>query len=150
MAIVGKLTTKSGAHGEASWLHAGRRFRGVAAALRLAESYYQEGDPLSAVGVLTDAGARFSQGRFPTAAIDLLQKIADDYASAFALRAVAQKCLKHGDRRHLVTAVHLLGMAYERDRTDSRALELLSFAFEKLNLEEKTRKGNDARAALSP
>ena len=108
-------------------------------AQRLAESYCRTGERISAVGVLTEAAAEFSGGRFSASAVELLQRIVNDQRDASALRAVAESCLEHGERKHLVAAVHLLGMAHEYDRTDSRALELLARAFERMGLEEKAR-----------
>lgn len=57
--------------------------------------------------------------------------------------------MKHGERKHLVAAVCLLGMAYQHDPTDTRALELLARAFEKMGLAEKARKVDAVRAELA-
>jgi hypothetical protein len=118
-------------------------------AQRLAESHYREGERVSAVGVLTDAAAEFSDGRFSAAAVDLLQRILDDQRDASALRTVAETCLGRGERKYLVAAVCLLGMAHEYDRTDSHALELLARAFERMGLEEKARKVEAVLAEIS-
>jgi Flp pilus assembly protein TadD len=77
--------------------------------------------------------------------VDLLPGIAVDHSSPSALRTLAQKYLKQGDRKHLAAAVRLLSMAYERDRTDQRTLELWSFAFEKMRRQEQARKANAVR-----
>src|SRR6185436_15384041 len=140
MPAIGTLATSAEAHVESFRLHAGRRFGEAAVAQRLAESYYQEGEQISAVGVLTDAAAEFSEGRFSGLAVELLQRIVDGERGASALRTVAETCLEHGERKHLVAAVRLLGMAHEHDRTDSQALELLARAFERMGLDEKARK----------
>jgi hypothetical protein len=107
--------------------------------LARAESYYQKGERISAVSVLTDAAAEFSEGRFSAPAVELLQKIVKDQRNASALRTVAETCLERSERKHLVAAVCLLGLAHEFDRTDSQALELLARAFERMGLEEKAR-----------
>ncbi len=140
MPALGNPAASPKAQSESSWLRAGRRFGKAVAAQRLAEEHYQKGWRLSAVGVLTDAAARFSEGRFPPTAVDLLQRIIDDDFSASSLRTVAETCLKHGHSKHLVAAVCLLGMAYEHDRTDTQALELLARAFEKMGLADKAQK----------
>jgi predicted Zn-dependent protease len=106
----------------------------------LAESYNQKGERTLAVGVLTDAAAQFSQGRFPATAVELIQRIIQGDRNASALRAVADTCLKYGEPKHLVAAVCLLGMAHEHDPTDRQALELLARAFERMGLGEKARR----------
>jgi hypothetical protein len=118
-------------------------------AQRTAESYHQEGERISAVSVLTDAATEFSEGRFSASAVELLQRIVNDQRDASALTTVAETCLEHGERKHLVAAVCLLGMAHEYDRTDSRALELLARAFERMGLEEKARQVEAVLAEIS-
>lgn len=129
--------------------HAGRRFGEAGVAQQLAESYYQKGERISAVGVLTDAAAEFSEGRFPGSAVELLHRIINDQRDASALRTVAETCLEHGERKHLVASVCLLGLAYEYDRTDTQALELLARAFERMGLEEKAQKVMAVLAEMS-
>lgn len=138
MSAIGTLATSADAHGP--WLHAGRRFGEAVTAQRLAESYNQKGERVSAVGVLADAAAQFSEGRFPSTSVDLLRRIVNDACNASSLRTVAETCLNHGEPKHLVAAVCLLGIAYEHDRTDTRALELLARTFARMGLEEKARK----------
>ena len=127
-------------HIEGPWSRPGHRFDDPVVAEQLAETFYQEGERLSAVGVLTDAAAQFSEGRFPTRAVDLFRKIIDEERTAFALRTVAEGCVQHGQPKHLVAAIRLLGMVHEYDRADTHALELLVRAFDKMGLEEKARK----------
>ena len=125
---------------EGTWSRPGHRFEDPVVAEQLAETFYQEGERLSAVGVLTDAAAQFSEGRFPTTAVALFRKIIDEERTAFALRSVAETCVQHGQPKHLLAAVRLLGMAHEYDRADTHALELLVRAFDKMGLDEKARK----------
>jgi len=140
MPAIGKLGTSAEAHVEAPWHEVGQRFREAVAAQRLAESYNEKGLRISAIGVLADAAAQFSEGRFSAGSVELIRRIVDDERSAAALRTVAETCLKHGEPKHLVAAVCLLGMAYEHDVTDARSLVLLARAFEKMGLKEKARK----------
>jgi hypothetical protein len=137
------------AHVEAWRLHTGRRFGEAVVAQRLAESYCQEGEGISAVGVLTDAAAELTEGRFAGSAVALLQRIVKDQRDASSLKTVAESCLELGERKYLVAAVCLLGIAHEYDRTDSRALELLARAFVKMGLEEKARKVEAVLAEIS-
>ncbi|HEX6273096.1 MAG TPA: hypothetical protein VFZ53_08655, partial [Polyangiaceae bacterium] len=109
-------------------------------AQRLAESYIEMGEWVSAVSVLTEAAVAFSDGRFPPAAVELLRSIVRAEREASPLRAIAETRLERGERKHLVAAVCLLGMAHEHDRADTRTLELLVRAFEKMGLEDKARK----------
>jgi predicted Zn-dependent protease len=127
-------------HVEGPWSRAGLRFDDPIVAERLAETFYQEGERTSAVGVLTDSAAQFSEGRFPTASVDMIRRIVDDERNASALTTVAETCLRHGEPKHLVAAVRLLGIANEHNRADTHALTLLARAFEKMGLEEKARK----------
>jgi hypothetical protein len=120
-------------------LHTGESSTAVEAQ-RLAESYLEMGERVTAVSVLTDAAAAFSEGRFPAAAVELLRRILGAERDASPLIAVAQTRLERGERKHLVAAVCLLGMAHEHDRADTRTLELLARAFEKMGLDEKARK----------
>jgi len=149
MPAIATIATSEEAHVEGWRLHAGLRFGEAVVAQRLAESYYHKGERISAVGVLTDAAAEFSAGRFSASAVELLQRIVNDERDASALRAVAETCLDHGERKHLVAAVCLLGMAHEYDRIDSQALELLARAFERMGLEEKARKVEEVLAEMS-
>jgi hypothetical protein len=111
-----------------------------AAAQRLAESYFEKGERISAVSVLTDAAAKFSEGRFPAPAVELVQRILDAGFDASPLTTVAETCLEHGGRKELVAAVRLLGIAHEHDRANTRTLELLVRAFEKMGLDEKAQR----------
>jgi hypothetical protein len=149
MPAIGMLATSEGTPVEGLRTQAGQRFGDAVAAQRLAESYFQKGERISAVNVLTDAAAEFSEGRFSASAVELLQRIVNDQRDASALRTVAETCLDHGERKHLVAAVCLLGMAHEYDRADSRALELLARAFDKMGLEEKARQVEAVLAEIS-
>jgi hypothetical protein len=146
---IGGVAASAEGRAEAEWLRAGQRFGEAIAAQRLAESYNDKGQRVSAVGVLADAAAQFSDGRFPATSVELLRRIVDDEHNASALRTVAETCLKHGERKHLVAAVCLLGMAYQHDLTDTRALELLVCAFEKMGLAEKARRVEAVLAEIS-
>jgi hypothetical protein len=136
-------------HADVQWLQVGHRFGEAMAAQRLAESYNEKGQRVSAVGVLADAAAQFSNGRFPATAVELLRRIVDDERNASALRTVAETCVGHGAPKHLIAAVCLIGMAYEHDRTDTHALALLARAFEKMGLPEKARKVEAILAEIS-
>jgi hypothetical protein len=149
MPAFGKLGTSAEAQVEAPWHEVGQRFGEAVAAQRLAESYNQKGLRISAIGVLADSAAQFSDGRFSATSVELIRSIVDDERSTAALRTVAETCLKLGEPKHLVAAVCLLGMAYEHDLTDKRALELLARAFEKMGLSEKARKVEAVLADLS-
>jgi hypothetical protein len=137
MPVIGKLGDSMAVVGLG--VHGGERSGEAVAAQRLAESYYEMGERISAVLVLTDAAAEFSEGRFSAAAMELLQRIVDTERDASPLRAVAETCLEHGDRKHLAAAVRLLGMAHEHERADTHTLVLLARAFEKMGLPEKAR-----------
>ena len=127
-------------HVEGPWSRAGLRFDDPAVAERLAETFYQEGERTSAVGILTDSAAQFSDGRFATGSLELIRRVVSDERNASALTKVAESCVQHGAPKHLVAAVYLLGIAHEHDRADTHALELLARAFDKMGLEEKARK----------
>ncbi len=144
----GNLVISAEDYVEGPWSRPGSRFEKPVVAQELAEFFYQEGDRISAAGVLTDAAAQFSEGRFQATALALLQKIIDAERTAYALRAVAETCLQHDHPKHLVAAVRLLGMAHEYDRADTYALELLVRAFDKMGLEEKARKVEQVLAEI--
>jgi len=149
MRATGPFAASGEAPVEGLRLHTGRRFGDAVVAQRLADSYYQKGERISAVGVLTDAAAEFGEGRFSGSAVAFLQRIVNDQRDASALRTVAESCLGLGERKHLVAAVCLLGIAHEYDRTDSQALELLARAFQKMGLDEKARKVEAVLAEIS-
>jgi hypothetical protein len=127
-------------HIEGPWSRAGCRFDDPAVAELLAASYYEDGDRISTVGVLTDAAAQFTEGRFPATALELIQKVVEAERSTSGLTKVAEACLDYAEPKHLLAAVRLLGIAHEYDRADTLALELLMRAFDKMGLPEKARK----------
>lgn len=149
MPAIGSLAGSAGERTDVRWLHVGQRFGDAMAAQQLAESYNDKGLRTSAVGVLADTAAQFSEGRFPVAAVALLRKIIDDERNASALKTVAESCVGYGEPKHLIAAVCLLGMAYEYDLTDTHALALLARAFEKMGLAEKARKVEAVLAEIS-
>lgn len=75
MPALGSVATSAEAHAEVQWLRVGHRFAEAVAAQRLAESLKDKGQRISAVGVLADAAAQFSEGRFPTPSVALLRRI---------------------------------------------------------------------------